>query len=114
MKKILSSLFIIALLAGCSKEDELGTVNISFERVADKPLDWVVEIFTVENTSVAIYSKTLSKNSTNMQVRLLPGNYVVRPYTLHSSSLFSAVSFQLTAGKTIDIWYDDYKVGHIR
>jgi hypothetical protein len=114
MKRFLSILLVFALFAGCSKEDHLGTVNISFERIEDKPLNWVVEIFTVENTSVAIYSKTLSASCTTAQVQLLPGNYVIRPYTMHDYSLFTGVSFQLTAGKTINVWYNENRIGGIR
>ena len=118
MRKILIAIpFILALFTGCRKEydDNLGTVNISFERIDNKPIDWVVKISTVENTNVAIYSATLSASSTKVQVRLLPGNYVVSAYSSHNPHrLFSDVSFQLAANKTYDIWYDYYWKGHTR
>ena len=111
-KTILSAIFVLALLAGCSKEDDnFGTVNITF---ADKPSDLVVEIFTVENTNIPIYTTNNVKQP--LKVNLNFGNYVVRPYAMSlQGGIFTEVGFQLNpAKKTIDIVYDERRIGHIR
>ncbi|MDR2293006.1 MAG: hypothetical protein LBE11_05975 [Prevotellaceae bacterium] len=115
LKTVLSAFFIVFLLAACSKEnDNLGTVNISFKNIDDKPSSWAVKIFTVENPNIAIYSKTLSASFTEVQIKLMAGNYVIRPNTLYASHLFTAVSFQMIPNKTVNIWYDENWIGHIR
>ncbi|MDR0754424.1 MAG: hypothetical protein LBF04_03450 [Prevotellaceae bacterium] len=116
LKTVLSIIFLAFLFASCSKENDnnLGTINISFKNIDDKPSSWEVKIFTVENPSITIYSKTLSASLTEAQVKLMAGNYIIRPSTHYAPHLFTAVSFQLTHGKTINVWYDENWIGHIR
>ena len=103
-KTILSVIFILALLAGCSKNEEpnMGKVNITF---VNKPENLVVRIYALENTSTPIYTKIMT-GINSVSVPLSFGNYVVRPIANNTS--ISAIGFQLNASKkTVDIVYKE-------
>jgi hypothetical protein len=113
LKLILSSLLILTLLAGCSKEEEnFGTVSIFF---ANKPSDLVVEIFTVENMSIPIYTGNVTEQTLKLPLNF--GNYVVKPYAMSVAihgGIFTQVGFQLNpAKKNVNIHYDEHRGGHV-
>jgi hypothetical protein len=102
--------FIVFTAVACSKDDdnsEFGTVNISF---SNKPSDTVLEIFTIENTSVPIYSNIAGPK---LKLDLNFGNYVVKPYSPSlQGGVFTTVGFQLNPSKkSANIYYDSNRVG---
>ena len=112
LKTILSAIFILLFAASCCKEEtNMGTVNITF---AKKSTDLKVDIYTLENVTIPVYSKTpIYVNS--ISIPLSFGNYVVRPFDYSMGGCFTNVAFQLNPDKkTINIFYDEYRRVSIR
>ncbi|MDR1985254.1 MAG: hypothetical protein LBQ28_10620 [Prevotellaceae bacterium] len=111
LKTVLSIILLTILFTGCKKEyivPNVGTVNISF---ANHPSYLGVEVFLAENTNVIIYSKAVSGLKVTIQLNV--GNYIILPYALYPNS-FNPITIQLTPGKTVNVFYDEDNVGHIR
>ena len=102
-KPILALSLLVVMMSGCKKDEftTTGTLKVSF---AKHPSDLSVIITPAENSEVAI-SKWLDPYKDGTLVRELNiGNYVL--ISSSTSTYISKVGFQIRAGKTTEINFD--------
>lgn len=104
-------LFTIALIYGCTKDEDTltGTLIISF---ANPPADISVWINPAENTDIWIGHDLIPDAQGNLSRELNMGNYIVNCYS-NEQSFSTDLGFQIMPGRTTKINYTSGGVGEI-
>jgi len=110
LKPFLIVVLIALLSSNCKQDDSLytGKVEVTF---VNHPYDLRVNILSMDNNNVAIYTDLTADGNGVVTKDLNFGNYIVAPSS--QSTYYGNSGFQIQVGKTTKVSYDQYNSSHV-
>lgn len=110
IKPLLIVVLVALLSSNCKQDDTLytGKLEVTF---VNHPYDLRVNILSMDNNNVAIYTDLTADGNGVITKDLNFGNYIVAPSSL--STYYGTSGFQIQVGKTTKVTYDQGNVAHV-
>lgn len=111
LKPLLIVVIVAFLVFNCKKDDTAytGKVQVTF---VNHPNDLSVNIFPVENANIAVFGNLKPNGSGVLTQELNMGDYIIAPFSL--TNYYGTSGFQVQAGKTTKITFDQNNMVHIQ
>jgi len=106
-------IFLLTVLLSCKNFEHQGNVKITF---ANHPSSMNIEIFSAENSNVAIFSGLEPDTNGILEKDLNIGNYFLtfHPFAYRGGIAVFDIGFQVKSGQTTEINFDKNNLGHIK